>query len=71
MLKAISAALLAASMLAAPAFAATGKITKVSVAGPFAGTPVADCVANAVRTVSFPPWDGAPESFNYSFLLSE
>jgi hypothetical protein len=49
----------------------TGKIAKVSVAGPFAGTPVANCVANAVRSVSFPPWDGAPESFNYSFLLSE
>ena len=48
-----------------------GKVTKVSVGGSFAGTPEAACVEAAVRSASFPPWDGGPQSFGYSYLLAE
>ena len=49
----------------------SGQVTKVSVSGVFAGTPVASCVEAAVKSASFPPWDGGPQSFGYSYLLSE
>ncbi|MCX5741374.1 MAG: hypothetical protein NT062_02615 [Proteobacteria bacterium] len=48
-----------------------GKVQKVSVSGTFANTPVGECVANAVRSASFPAWEGGPQSFGYSYLLSE
>lgn len=51
--------------------APSGQVSKASVGGAFAGKPEADCVANAVKSASFPPWDGGPQSFNYSYLLSE
>lgn len=51
--------------------APSGQVTKVTVSGPFAGTPVASCVEAAVRSASFPAWDGGPQSINYSYLLSE
>jgi hypothetical protein len=51
--------------------APSGKVAKVAVTGPFAGTPVAGCVTAAVRGATFPAWDGGPQSFRYSFLLSE
>jgi hypothetical protein len=51
--------------------APTGKISKVTVGGQFAGTPEGECVANAVKGASFPAWDGGPESFSYPILLSE
>lgn len=49
----------------------SGQVAKVSVSGVFAGTPVAACVTAAVKSTSFPPWDGGPQSFGYSYLLSE
>lgn len=49
----------------------SGQVQKVSVSGVFAGTPVASCVEAAVKSTSFPPWDGGPQSFGYSYLLSE
>lgn len=51
--------------------APSGAITKVTITGAFAGTPTGDCVANVVQNVSFPAWDGAPMTVNYSYLLSE
>lgn len=51
--------------------APSGQVSKVTVTGVFAGTPVAACVEAAVRSASFPPWDGGPQSFGYSYLLSE
>jgi len=51
--------------------APSGKVAKIAVTGPFAGTPVASCVTAAVRGATFPAWDGGPQSFRYSFLLSE
>lgn len=51
--------------------APSGKVSRAQVTGTFAGTPVAACVEAAVRAASFPPWDGGPQSFNYSYLLSE
>ena len=51
--------------------APSGKVTKVTTSGPFAGTPTAACVERAVKSAMFPPWDGGPQSFGYSYLLSE
>ncbi len=51
--------------------APSGAVSKASVSGPFAGTAVAACVEAAVRGASFPAWEGGPQSFGYSFLLSE
>ncbi|MBA3394048.1 MAG: hypothetical protein H0T89_15480 [Deltaproteobacteria bacterium] len=51
--------------------APSGQVEKVSVTGVFAGTPVATCVASAVKGASFPAWDGGPQSFGYSYLLAE
>lgn len=51
--------------------APSGQVQKVTVTGVFAGTPVAACVEKAVKSATFPPWDGGPQSFGYSYLLSE
>jgi len=51
--------------------APNGKVQKVTVTGVFAGTPVAACVAAAVKGATFPPWDGTPQTVSYSYLLSE
>jgi hypothetical protein len=51
--------------------APSGRIAQVTVTGPFAGTPAGACVERAVRTATFPPWDGAPQSFDYSYLRSD
>lgn len=51
--------------------APSGAVQKVSVSGVFAGTPVAACVESAVKSAQFPAWDGGPQSFGYSYLLSE
>lgn len=48
-----------------------GKVTKVSVSGVFAGTPVASCVESAVKSAQFPAWEGGPQTFGYNYLLSE
>jgi hypothetical protein len=51
--------------------APSGAVSKASVVGAFAGTPEGDCVTRAVQGASFPAWDGGPQSFTYSYLLSE
>lgn len=51
--------------------APSGKVSKVHVTGVFANTPVASCVENAVKSATFPPWDGGPQSIAYSYLLAE
>jgi outer membrane biosynthesis protein TonB len=48
-----------------------GKVTSVKIGGEFAGKPEGSCVESAVKSASFPPWDGAPKSFDYSYLLSD
>lgn len=49
--------------------APSGSVSKVSVTG--VGAAEAACVQAAVQGASFPAWDGGPQSFNYSYLLSE
>jgi hypothetical protein len=49
----------------------SGKVTKASATGDFAGTPTGDCVASAVKGASFPAWDGAPQSTTFVVLLSD
>lgn len=51
--------------------APSGQVQKVTVTGVFKGTPVAACIESAVRAATFPPWDGGPQTFGYSYLLSE
>ena len=33
--------------------------------------PTGACVEGAIQSVSFPPWDGGPQSVNFSYLLAE
>ena len=50
----------------------SGKVTKVDAVGEFAGTPTGTCVAGVVKAgASFPAWDGAPMTVNYSYTLNE
>jgi hypothetical protein len=51
--------------------APSGGVQEATVTGPFAGTAVGTCVERAVRTTRFPPWDGPPQSFDYSYRLSD
>jgi hypothetical protein len=51
--------------------ASSGKVQSASVTGMFAGKPEGACVVKAVRSATFPPWDGGPQTFHYSFLLAE
>jgi hypothetical protein len=49
----------------------SGKVTRVTVTGKFAGQPEAECVTAAVKSATFPAWDGGSQTMGYSFLLSE
>jgi hypothetical protein len=49
----------------------SGSISKLAVTGEFAGKPEASCIESALKSASFPPWDGGPQSFTYSVLLSD
>ncbi len=49
----------------------SGKVAEAVVSGPFAGTPVGRCVERAVRSATFPPWDGVLQRFEYRYQLSE
>lgn len=51
--------------------APSGAVTKVTVGGQFAGTPEGACVEAAVKSATFPAWDGGPQSFNFSYMLSD
>lgn len=51
--------------------APSGQIQTVAILGAFAGTKVGACVEAAVKAVVFSPWEGAPQSVNYSYLLAE
>jgi hypothetical protein len=51
--------------------APSGQVSKVAVTGQFAGKPEGQCVTNAVKAATFPPWDGGPQTFAYSYLLAE
>ena len=51
--------------------APSGQVTKVTISGAFAGKPEGACVQAVVQSATFPPWDGGPQSFGYTYLLSE
>jgi outer membrane protein OmpA-like peptidoglycan-associated protein len=51
--------------------APSGQVTKLVVAAPFAGKPEGDCIAGIIKSVTFAAWDGAPQTFSSSFLLSD
>jgi hypothetical protein len=46
-----------------------GHVSSASVGGSFAGTPTGDCVAKAVKSATFSPFKGSPQSINYPFML--
>lgn len=48
-----------------------GKVTKAVATGSHAGTPAGDCVVDAVKNATFPPWDGRPATVTYQYLLSD
>lgn len=49
----------------------SGRVATAKVSGVFAGTPVAACVERAVASATFPPWNGAPQTLGYSYLLAD
>jgi hypothetical protein len=51
--------------------APNGKVTSVSISGAFNGKPEGNCVAALVSGLSFPPWDGGPQTVPYAYLLSD
>jgi hypothetical protein len=51
--------------------APSGRVTKATVTGMFAGSPTGACVERTARTARFPPWDGESQSFSFSYLLSD
>jgi hypothetical protein len=51
--------------------APSGRIAQVAVTGPLAGTPAGTCLGRAVHAATFPAWSGAPQSFDYSYPLSD
>ncbi len=53
------------------AISPSGTVSGVTMKGDFAGKPEGACVEAAVKSASFPAWDGAPKSFEYSYLLSD
>ena len=53
------------------AIASSGSVASVTTKGEFAGTPEAACVESAVKSATFPAWDGPQKSFDYSYLLSD
>ena len=64
----------AGSVGVAVTVAPDGKVTKASPTGAFASGDKAKtgkCVAAAVKSARFPPWDGKAKSFKYSYLLSD
>lgn len=51
--------------------APAGNVTSVKISGKFKGTDTGKCVAAAVKTVKFDPFDGPPSSFNWPFTLTQ
>ncbi len=49
----------------------SGQVTSAEATGSKAGSPTGACVSAAVKKAKFPPFDGAPTSFTYPFLLAE
>jgi hypothetical protein len=50
-------------------FAADGRPTTIAVKGLFAGTPTGLCVEDAARGVRVPPFQGAPFTVTYPYIL--
>lgn len=48
-----------------------GDIASVTAMGAKKGSPTGGCVESAVKKAKFPPFDGAPTSFTYPFLLAD
>lgn len=51
--------------------APSGEVTSAETTGSKAGSSTGACAAAAVKKAKFPPFDGAPTSFTYPFLLAE
>lgn len=51
--------------------APSGKVTSASATGKFKGTDTGKCIAAAVKTVKFAPFNGRPATLSWPFLLSQ
>jgi hypothetical protein len=49
--------------------ARSGKVSRAMVRGVFAETPTGSCIQRAVLSARFPPFRGAPVTFDYPFIL--
>ena len=50
--------------------APSGQVSTLVVSPPFAGKPEGDCVASVIKYVTFDAWEGATQTYSFSFLLS-
>jgi hypothetical protein len=51
--------------------APSGRVSEAHVVGEFAATPAGACVERAAAAMVFAPWQGEPQHFDYSYLLSD
>jgi predicted Zn finger-like uncharacterized protein len=47
----------------------SGHVSSANVSGSFSGTPTGSCVEKAVKSATFPPFKGSPQTINYPFML--
>ncbi len=52
-------------------FSPDGSVTGVSLSGPFAGTPVGQCVTASFRAAKIPPFSGSPVTMGRSFAVPQ
>ena len=45
----------------------SGKVTRASTQGDYSGTPFDSCLGSAIKSISFPPYEGDPVSLTYPF----
>ena len=45
----------------------SGKVTRASTQGDYSGTPFDSCLGSAIKSISFPPYEGEPVSLTYPF----
>lgn len=60
-----------ANVMVKMTIAPSGQVSKTTISPPFAGKPEGDCVDSIVKSVTFDAWDGRPQTYSFSFLLSD
>jgi flagellar motor protein MotB len=60
-----------ANVMVKMTIAPSGQVSTLAVSPPFVGKPEGDCVASVVKYVTFDAWDGGPQTYSFSYLLSD